>query len=286
MYTKCKAYLLKEAYVYSSTKQFLTLAITTSFITFIVLFVLKAFEVGLLPLKWRFVSSLIYATIPFMEYPLLVRYYKNVVSKKAYFSRFHEYCTYLSLFVLGGFLIFLYSYLLFGILFTDLLVVEWDGFFLRCFGYSFSVGFLVFPIYGVLNLFYFHRDNRFKGKAKQKKDEVIVLKGNSKNGLVLSLNKTDILFFESNKNNISIHVLEEKSTKVYTIRKTLKEIHDQLSKVNHGFFMCHRSFIINMGHIKRISGNSRTSFAVLTNDIHIPIARSKLTSLKASMEAS
>lgn len=55
------------------------------------------------------------------------------------------------------------------------------------------------------------------------------------------------------------------------LSKTLKYLHDILPKSV--FVKCHRSYIINMHHVKEIHVKSIRPRIVITGDIHIPVSK-------------
>ena len=61
---------------------------------------------------------------------------------------------------------------------------------------------------------------------------------------------SDILYFESELHAITLHTAE----KNHTFRGSLSDIENRLT--GYGFFRCHKSFIINLRHIKTIFKNA------------------------------
>ena len=60
----------------------------------------------------------------------------------------------------------------------------------------------------------------------------------------------------------------------YHTRKTMKKIEDEL--INNGFIRTHNSYIVNVNYINGISKNE----LIVANNIKIPIARAKITTIK------
>lgn len=96
-------------------------------------------------------------------------------------------------------------------------------------------------------------------EAENKEDRYIFIKSNKQLKKILL---KDILFIESMENYIIVHTSASKET-VYT---TMKHIHESLPYNN--FLQVHRSYIVNIDHIKSIEGN------LLNIGSHkIPVAR-------------
>lgn len=81
----------------------------------------------------------------------------------------------------------------------------------------------------------------------------------------VSINLQDIIYIESMNNNIIIHLTKSRQLTVYS---TLESFYDTLPPQ---FFRCHKSFIINMNHIKSYKPNEFT----LTSNATIPIPQKK-----------
>jgi two-component system LytT family response regulator len=83
------------------------------------------------------------------------------------------------------------------------------------------------------------------------------------------LDLRNIICCESDSNYTNVHTVE--SGKIM-ISKTLKEYDDMLS--GFGFYRIHKSFLINMAHIRRFEKQDG-GYIVLTNDLKIPVASRK-----------
>ena len=101
--------------------------------------------------------------------------------------------------------------------------------------------------------------------------QIIISSDSGKEELKLELN--DILIIKSVENYVEIFWSESNSVKKMLIRSSLKKVNELLS-INPIIFQCHRSFIINIKHIKRIIGNSQ-GYKLLMHDIDnlIPVSR-------------
>jgi two-component system, LytTR family, response regulator len=100
-----------------------------------------------------------------------------------------------------------------------------------------------------------------KRKQKSKSDDEPYMFVKTDRQLV-KINYSEILFFEAQKEYISIQTVKEK----FIFYKRMKDLEDQLPS---NFLRIHHSFIINLNNISRIEGNS-----VTISDSEIPIGAS------------
>jgi DNA-binding LytR/AlgR family response regulator len=85
-----------------------------------------------------------------------------------------------------------------------------------------------------------------------------------------------ILYFESNKHYIDIHLLD----RIDTIRKNIKEVEQDLS--NSGFIRTHVGYIVNYKYISSIEKSQVILFNPLSDNttINVPISRNKYKSVQ------
>ncbi len=82
-----------------------------------------------------------------------------------------------------------------------------------------------------------------------------------------------LLFITSADNYIDIHYLKNKTLTNKLIRNTLSNIEDYFSNIPE-IIRCHKSFIVNLCHVKSINGNSAGYKLQLNNiDFSIPVSR-------------
>lgn len=81
----------------------------------------------------------------------------------------------------------------------------------------------------------------------------------------ISVNQQDILYIETFSNNILIHLCSEKNISVYS---SLKDFSDNLAP---NFLRCHKSYMVNMNHIKSYEPHK----FILNSDDPIPIPPKK-----------
>lgn len=82
-------------------------------------------------------------------------------------------------------------------------------------------------------------------------------------GETVKISETDILYVEAFKHYITIYT----KAKEYTVKESISAFEERLSE---GFYKIHRSYIVSLRHITKIS---RT--AVTVNGIELPLARGK-----------
>nr|MDA3820051.1 LytTR family DNA-binding domain-containing protein [Candidatus Delongbacteria bacterium] len=98
----------------------------------------------------------------------------------------------------------------------------------------------------------------------QQRAKVLFIKENSK---LIKLHFSDIYFVEAQENYVSIQTYEKR----YLIHFTMKAMH---AKLPHDIFVrTHRSYIININHIKTITGNA-ISMDLKQGKKDIPIGKS------------
>ena len=115
-----------------------------------------------------------------------------------------------------------------------------------------------------------------KSVIKDKTVKLIAENGNEE----LCIDPRNILFLKSDGNYVEVfYQAENRAVGKKLIRNRLKELHIQLP--NASFFQCHKSFIINLSHINKVSGNAR-NFEIELEYISqsIPVSRSKTEELK------
>lgn len=85
----------------------------------------------------------------------------------------------------------------------------------------------------------------------------------------------DIIYIESKAEYQHIHLINDTDVLTY---KRLKDLIQELPEPC--FFQIHRSFAINLHHLHRVGRDEVT----LTNDIHLPVSRSKRSDFEKAVE--
>ncbi|MEL6944528.1 MAG: LytTR family DNA-binding domain-containing protein [Bacteroidota bacterium] len=112
-------------------------------------------------------------------------------------------------------------------------------------------------------------------KAEQKV-ELATLNGK----VELEINQQQILYIKSSSNYIEVIYHQDTELEKQLIRNTISNIEAQL-KGHDIFYRCHKSYIVNLAHIQRISGNARglkIHFSKLEESI--PVSRKNNEALK------
>ncbi|MEG2786729.1 MAG: LytTR family DNA-binding domain-containing protein [Romboutsia sp.] len=99
------------------------------------------------------------------------------------------------------------------------------------------------------------------------KNKCILIK---KEGNRIKLNINEITYIEVQKEDITIHTLNQ----IYKTKGTMKNIEKEINCCR--FFRCHKSYLINLEHIKSIKQYS----AILTNKEEVPISRYRFKDTK------
>ncbi len=91
--------------------------------------------------------------------------------------------------------------------------------------------------------------------SDNRNDEAVVISAqNPKNDF--SCNFSDILFFHALDNYIVIHFIKDSNYLKEVIRTTLKKAKDDLNEYPN-FFHCHKSYIVNLDKVIKVSGNAQ-----------------------------
>lgn len=108
--------------------------------------------------------------------------------------------------------------------------------------------------------------------------ETITLAGDKKD--FISLVPENILYMEASGNYVDICYKEEAKEKHKLLRSTIKQMEEIMLDFNY-FVRCHRAYIVNINHIRNISGNAQGYRLSLGNGIQeIPVSRTYLKELK------
>lgn len=108
--------------------------------------------------------------------------------------------------------------------------------------------------------------------------ETITLAGDTKDSI--SLVPENILYMEASGNYVDICYKEEAKEKHKLLRSTIKQMEEVMLDFNY-FVRCHRAYIVNINHIRNISGNAQGYRLSLGNGTQeIPVSRTYLKELK------
>ncbi|OUR97727.1 hypothetical protein A9Q86_16070 [Flavobacteriales bacterium 33_180_T64] len=101
---------------------------------------------------------------------------------------------------------------------------------------------------------------------------IIELRSNIVNDVVKTTTN-NLLFIEAEKNYIIITELKENMTNENLLRLSLIKALEQIQ--NEHFIRCHRSYVVNLKAVKKVTGNSQGLKLVFGDDLkHVPVSRS------------
>lgn len=137
---------------------------------------------------------------------------------------------------------------------------------------------LIFPFAATLFYFRFRKLEKdyyrvlSVSKGQLKLDELLKLKGDYKKDEI-ALKPKDIVYLTSEDNYVGLNYLDGEILKKYLIRSTLSKIEESL---NSNYFMrCHRSYLINLKHIKSYSkSQGRVWIKIDGVEDQVPVSRS------------
>lgn len=118
----------------------------------------------------------------------------------------------------------------------------WDGYFIVVFR-VFSIGFTLLALATLFYVFFFPKQER-----------PISLSSTDKNADTLQLKTSEILALENERNYTTVYYVSEGELKNSTLRGSLNHFEKRLK---YPLLRIHRSHIINMDRIEKVSGNSQ-----------------------------
>lgn len=89
----------------------------------------------------------------------------------------------------------------------------------------------------------------------------------------LVIDSSDLLFIKSADNYIEVFFLKEEKVEVTLLRNTLKNV-ELIFNNNENIIRCHKSFLVNLQYVKKVSGNAQGYKLHLNfTDIPVPVSR-------------
>lgn len=120
-----------------------------------------------------------------------------------------------------------------------------------------------------------------KGKTIKKEDNPIELKSNIVNDIVKTTDD-NLLFIEAEKNYIIITELIDNIPQTTLLRLSIIKALEQIESKT--IIRCHRSFIVNLKLVKKVTGNSQGLKLMLNDSLkQIPVSRSYLKLVKEKL---
>jgi len=107
-----------------------------------------------------------------------------------------------------------------------------------------------------------------------------------KGKLRLTLKTNDLIFLEAYDNYVIIHYVSDDKTKTYLIRNTLKHFEKDLAEFP--LLRCHRSYMVNMNHVKMMKREKGTVQLLMDNKEQnaIPISKTYLENVSKMLSSS
>lgn len=159
--------------------------------------------------------------------------------------------------------------------------------FLDIVGSSLSVGIFPMLVFIYFNERYF--DKKFKNTAKKISNlenhipvktitkkiktnkQLTIYASNKKDKLQFKIN--NLIYVTSEANYACFFIKSSNEVKEYILRMPLQKVEQKLQNFEH-IFRCHKSYIVNLKYIQKVSGNAR-GFFLHSNDIEEPIPVSR-----------
>lgn len=110
--------------------------------------------------------------------------------------------------------------------------------------------------------------------------EELTIKSNIIND-VFKIDVKDLLYIKSNQNYISIYYLKDKKIKSYLLRISLVNALKQIT--SNSILQCHRSYVVNINSIEKITGNAQRLKLQIKDDIFVPVSRPFVKELKTKL---
>lgn len=97
------------------------------------------------------------------------------------------------------------------------------------------------------------------------------------------LSFNNILSIKAADNYVEINYLHKEDIRKKLLRNSLKNIESQL-KTYSNFVRCHRTFIVNLNNVKKLTKNYKGTFLELDNKEQIPVSRHYLLKVKEQLK--
>lgn len=113
--------------------------------------------------------------------------------------------------------------------------------------------------------------------------QVITFEGQNA-GEKLAIAVDEVLFLAAADNYVELHYLKDTAIQKKLFRNTLKVYEEQLS-VEPQFWRCHKSYVINLDHVERVSGNAQGyRLHIKQSDLTVPVSRINNALLKEKLK--
>lgn len=111
----------------------------------------------------------------------------------------------------------------------------------------------------------------------------VILSSEEKSGN-LSIDISQLLYIEADDNYLEVVYTQDTKIQKSILRNTLKNMESVLGTYKETF-RCHRSYLVNLQNVEKITGNSQGyRLAFKNTDLEVPVARSAVKELKEKMQ--
>jgi len=120
--------------------------------------------------------------------------------------------------------------------------------------------------------------------AELAEEAITIFAENKKDNLRIMLD--DLVYIRAAENYVDVHYLLHSKLQKSVLRNTITAIASQLESNSSRFYRCHKSYLVNLTHVQKVSGNAQGYKLHLqyTEDA-IPVSRGQNTSLHSRLAA-
>ncbi len=128
-----------------------------------------------------------------------------------------------------------------------------------------------------------HPQKTPENQSKNQSEKPIILEGDNQNES-LRLLPAQVFYLSAADNYVQVYFLENGVLKNRMLRGSLKKMEDQLAE-NPIFYRCHRTFIVNLEKVLKVSGNAQGyKLHLVETDFLVPVSRSLNEEIKQKFE--
>ena len=128
-----------------------------------------------------------------------------------------------------------------------------------------------------------HSANQFQAESSQASDAELAFGDNDSPQLMIKI--SSLQYVEAMQNYVAVHYVREGQPASDLIRQTLSATEAEIAKVctANEVLRCHRSFLVNVSKIEKVSGNAQGLRLRLSDleDTEIPVSRSYIPALRS-----
>ncbi|NER13040.1 hypothetical protein GWK08_06290 [Leptobacterium flavescens] len=249
--------------------------------TYIVLFLLKPYELVSLPMEQLHIYIAIYSIIYCIAYSLSIIIFMPFNTSLKW-TKFKEFGTAI-IFILISWLLILGVSLYFHEVFypenenvLNLLITKKNT--LSSFLFTIGLGSLILVMLYFLNLN--TKLHIYNKQYKSKSNEKITIIGKNKNEY-LELFSGTFIYAKSEGHYVKIYYFNAfRQVRHYLMRNTMKEL-EKFTEHCNSIYKCHKSYLVNLSYIKSLLETSNKAYIYMLDFKHkIPVSKDKIAELK------